>query len=92
VCVKERESKRERERDLVGEVGSNGEEKQRTVVLTTRWASRASLVQNFERNVTKFAQHKDPKLIAEGKLSFDERVVVYRVDACVPGWRGWIGW
>ena len=33
----------------------------------------------FERNVTRFAPHEALKLIARGKLTFDERVVVHRV-------------
>jgi len=52
------------------------------VSLAARWCSRVSLVQVFERNVTKFAPYKVLKLIAWGKLTFDERVVLHRV---VPG-------
>ena len=41
-------------------------------------------LQYFERTVTKFVPHKSPKLIASGKLTFDERVVLHRV-ACLRG-------
>jgi len=34
-----------------------------------------------EGNVTKFAPHKALKLIAGGKLTFDEKVVIHLVDA-----------
>jgi len=46
--------------------------------LATRWSSRFSLARNFERNVTKFSPRKVLKLIAWGKLTFDERVVLHR--------------
>ena len=36
---------------------------------------------NLEGNVTKFAPHKALKLIARGKLTFDERAVLHRVDS-----------
>jgi len=35
--------------------------------------------------VTKFASHKALKVIATGKLTFDERVVVHRVDTAQRG-------
>ena len=38
------------------------------------------LVRIFERNVTKSAPDEAPKLIASGKLTFDERVVLRDVD------------
>jgi len=37
------------------------------------------LIRMFERNETKFAPHKALKLIARGKLTFDERVLLHRV-------------
>ena len=40
------------------------------------------LAREFEGHVTKFAPHKALKLIAWGKMTFDERVVLHRV---VPG-------
>ena len=43
----------------------------------TRLASRVSFVRISERNVTKFAHHQAPKLIAWGKLTLDERVVLH---------------
>jgi len=48
--------------------------------LTTRWSSRVSFVRILERYVTKFAPHTALKLIAEGKLTFDERFVIQRVE------------
>ena len=48
--------------------------------LATRWSSRVSLPRISEGCVTKFAPRKTPKLIAPGKLTFDERVVFHRVD------------
>ena len=48
---------------------------------SARWSTRVSLAQYFERNVTKFAPHKARNLIASCKLTFDERVVLHRVDA-----------
>jgi len=36
--------------------------------------------EGVEGNVTKFAQHKAFKLTARGKLTFDGRVVLHRVD------------
>ena len=47
---------------------------------TTRWSSRVSLPQIFEGHVTKFAPRKTLQSIAGGKLSFDQRVVLHRVD------------
>ena len=42
--------------------------------------------------VTNFARHKALKLIARGKLIFDERVVLHRVDEVVAvSWHG-LGW
>jgi len=48
--------------------------------VATRWSARVSLPRNFEGYVTKFAPHMALKLIARGKLIFDERVVVHRVE------------
>ena len=48
-------------------------------VPSTRWTSSVSLRRKFDRNVTKFAPHKALKLNTKGKLTFDERVEVYRV-------------
>ena len=45
----------------------------------TRWSWRVSFVRTFERYVTKCAPYKALKLIARGKLTFDERVVLHRV-------------
>ena len=39
---------------------------------------------HLEDTVTKYATHKTPKLIARGKLTFDGRVVVHRVDGTCP--------
>ena len=39
----------------------------------TRWSSKVSLVRFFERYVTKFAPRKALKLIARGKLTFENR-------------------
>ena len=36
-------------------------------------------------DVTKFAPHNAPKLIARGKLTFGDRVVLHRVVACPDG-------
>ena len=36
------------------------------------------MAQNVERKVTKFAPHKILKLIASGKLTFDDRVVLLK--------------
>ena len=47
--------------------------------MTARRNTRVSLARKFERNVTKFAPHKALKLIASGKLTYDERVVLHRV-------------
>ena len=38
------------------------------------------MARKFERYVTKFAPHKALMLIARGKLTSDERVVLRRVD------------
>ena len=48
-------------------------------VWCARWSLRVSLVQNFERNETKFAPHKALELVARGKLTFDGGVVLHRV-------------
>ena len=45
-----------------------------------RWSSGVSLRWNFDHNVTKFAPHEVPQFIAWGKLTFDERVGIHRVD------------
>ena len=46
----------------------------------TRRTSRVFLPHFFEFHVTKVASHKALKLIARGKLTFDEMVVVLSVD------------
>jgi len=55
-----------------------------TVVVVTnasRTVEYAGFVgRNFDRHVTKFAPRKALKLIASGKLTFDERVVLHRAD------------
>ena len=55
--------------------------------LATRWTSRVSWVQDFERNVTEFAPHKALRSILGDKLTFNERAVVYRVIS--SGFRIW---
>ena len=55
---------------------------------STRWSTRVSLVRNLERCVTSFAPHKALKLIACGKLTFDDRVVLHRVAMRGPNMRG----
>ena len=45
----------------------------------TRWTSQLSLVYILEGKVAEFAPHKISKIIASGKLTFDERTVVQRV-------------
>ena len=47
---------------------------------STGWRSRVSLPRISEGYVTKFALHKAQKVITSGKLTFDERVVLHRVD------------
>ena len=46
----------------------------------TRWPLRVSFPPNLEGFVTKFAPYKALKLMVCGKLTFDERVVLRRVD------------
>ena len=48
----------------------------------TRWATRGSLPRIPEGNLDVTAPHKSLKLIAWGKLTFDERVELHRVDSC----------
>ena len=45
----------------------------------TRWTTRGSFPQNYGGYVTKCAPHQTRKLIARGKLTFDERVVLHRM-------------
>jgi hypothetical protein len=45
----------------------------------TRRRTKVSFPRNVERNVSKFAQHKVLKLMTSGKLTFEERVALYRV-------------
>ena len=45
----------------------------------TRWIPKISLPQNYGGYVSKFAPHKALHLIAGGKLTFDEWVVLHRV-------------
>ena len=47
---------------------------------TTRWTSRVSLPVNFEGYVTKFAPVRPSSHLHGGELTFDERVVVQRVE------------
>ena len=50
----------------------------------TWWSSKGSLPRISEGCVIKFAPHKAPKLIAPGKLTFDERVELNRVEPSTP--------
>jgi len=55
---------------------------------TTRWSSRLSMPRISEGFVTKLAPHKIVKLIAQGKLTFDERITPPCGEgAFAPQWR-----
>jgi hypothetical protein len=47
--------------------------------LSTPWTKKVSFPQISGGNVTKFVTHKALKLIARGKLTFEEKSVVHRV-------------
>ena len=51
--------------------------------VTTRWSLRVSLLQNCDDCVTKFASHKALISIVTGRLTFDERGVVHRVEGAL---------
>ena len=51
---------------------------------STLWSTRVSSPRNFERNVTDFAPHRAPTLVARGTLTCDERVELHR-EARLPG-------
>ena len=60
-----------------------GREEERYVVLRrlpTRWISRVLFLRILGCYVTKFAPRKALKLFASGKLTFDERAVLHRVE------------
>ena len=56
---------------------------------TARWSTRVSLGLNFDRNVTSFSPPTALKLIARGKLTFDEQFVLHRVKSEEQTLKGW---
>ena len=59
-----------------------------TKSVPTLWGFRGSFPHKSGVNVTKFAPHKALKLIALGKLTFDERVLLNRVGGQLCGLKG----
>ena len=57
---------------------------QRESFIPTNTATTHARTVEHQGFVAKFAPHEALKLIARGKLTFDERADLYRVDACIP--------
>jgi hypothetical protein len=53
-------------------------------IRSTQWSARISIPPNLEGYVTKFVPREALNLIARGKLTLDESIVLHRVDAEMP--------